>query len=136
MTKCKAHNRRGEQCKRFATPGKLVCHMHGGAPRSGAPPGNTNAFKHGLYAKHVPDDQADDFALAQKMQGLDDEIAMLRLLIARNCQDITLILPAISQLTRSVAVKYRLSAQAADDLAQAVANVLTQLGGAMTGPAD
>jgi hypothetical protein len=23
--------------------------MHGGAPGSGAPPGNKNAFKHGLY---------------------------------------------------------------------------------------
>jgi glucans biosynthesis protein len=25
--------------------------MHGGAPGSGAPPGNQNAFKHGRYTK-------------------------------------------------------------------------------------
>jgi hypothetical protein len=25
--------------------------MHGGAPGSGAPPGNKNAFKHGLYTR-------------------------------------------------------------------------------------
>ena len=25
--------------------------MHGGAPESGAPPGNRNAVKHGLYTK-------------------------------------------------------------------------------------
>jgi hypothetical protein len=25
--------------------------MHGGAPGSGAPPGNQNALKHGLYRK-------------------------------------------------------------------------------------
>ena len=27
--------------------------MHGGAPRSGAPPGNINALKHGAYTKEA-----------------------------------------------------------------------------------
>jgi uncharacterized protein YjcR len=27
--------------------------MHGGAPGSGAPPGNKNALKHGLYTKEA-----------------------------------------------------------------------------------
>jgi hypothetical protein len=32
-----------------AVSGKTRCRMHGGAPGSGAPRGNKNAFKHGLY---------------------------------------------------------------------------------------
>jgi glucans biosynthesis protein len=32
-----------------AVQGKKRCRMHGGAPGSGAPKGNKNALKHGLY---------------------------------------------------------------------------------------
>jgi hypothetical protein len=32
-----------------AVSGKERCRMHGGAPGSGAPLGNTNAQKHGLF---------------------------------------------------------------------------------------
>ena len=36
-----------------AVNGKRRCRMHGGAERSGAPKGNKNALKHGLYTREA-----------------------------------------------------------------------------------
>jgi uncharacterized protein YjcR len=33
------------------------CRMHGGAPGSGAPRGNKNALKHGLYTRQALDER-------------------------------------------------------------------------------
>ena len=45
----RAKTRSGKLCRSPAVGGKKRCRMHGGAPGSGAPHGNKNAFKHGLY---------------------------------------------------------------------------------------
>jgi uncharacterized protein YjcR len=49
--RCDAKTRSGKSCRSPAVEGKKPCRMHGGAPGSGAPKGNQNARKHGLYAK-------------------------------------------------------------------------------------
>jgi uncharacterized protein YjcR len=49
--RCGAKTRSGKPCNSPAVHGKARCRMHGGAPGSGAPPGNQNALKHGLYRK-------------------------------------------------------------------------------------
>jgi hypothetical protein len=49
--RCCANTRSGTPCRSPAVAGKKRCRMHGGAAGSGAPKGNRNAFKHGLYAK-------------------------------------------------------------------------------------
>jgi hypothetical protein len=36
-------------CRSLPVQGKRRCRMHGGAPGSGAPAGNRNALRHGLY---------------------------------------------------------------------------------------
>ena len=41
----------GKPCSAPAVDGRTRCRMHGGAPESGAPTGNQNAVKHGLYTK-------------------------------------------------------------------------------------
>ncbi|WP_283844232.1 MULTISPECIES: HGGxSTG domain-containing protein [Bradyrhizobium] len=43
--------RSGGACCAPATHGKTRCRMHGGAEGSGAPKGNRNARKHGLFTK-------------------------------------------------------------------------------------
>ena len=49
VKKCGAHSRRtGQPCRQPAMPNGR-CRMHGG--RAGAPRGNTNALKHGLYTR-------------------------------------------------------------------------------------
>ena len=47
--RCGARTRAGESCRAPAMRGKQRCRMHGGAPGSGAPKGNRNARRHGLF---------------------------------------------------------------------------------------
>ena len=47
--RCGARTRAGTPCRSPAVSGKKRCRMHGGAPGSGAPPGNKNALRHGRY---------------------------------------------------------------------------------------
>jgi len=49
--RCGAKTRSGRPCRSAAVNGKKRCRMHGGAPGSGAPMGNQNALKHGLFRK-------------------------------------------------------------------------------------
>ena len=47
--RCGAKTRGGGSCRAPAVRGKRRCRMHGGAPGSGAPRGNRNAHRHGLF---------------------------------------------------------------------------------------
>ena len=47
--RCGAKTRCGRACRAPAVGGRKRCRMHGGASGSGAPPGNQNALKLGLY---------------------------------------------------------------------------------------
>ena len=49
--RCGARTRTGKPCSAPAVRGKTRCRMHGGAPDSGAPTGNRNAVKYGLYTR-------------------------------------------------------------------------------------
>jgi uncharacterized protein YjcR len=51
--RCGAKTRSGKPCMSPAVHGKKRCRMHGGAPGSGAPRGNQNALKHGLYTREA-----------------------------------------------------------------------------------
>jgi uncharacterized protein YjcR len=51
--RCGAKTRSGKPCRSPAVSGKKRCRMHGGAPGSGAPRGNKNALKHGLYTREA-----------------------------------------------------------------------------------
>ena len=50
--RCSARTRAGGTCKSPAVRGAARCRMHGGKG-SGAPNGNRNAQRHGLYTKEV-----------------------------------------------------------------------------------
>ena len=50
---CGARTRSGKPCRSPAVQGKRRCRMHGGALGSGAPRGNKNALKHGLYTREA-----------------------------------------------------------------------------------
>lgn len=49
--RCGAKARSGKPCRSPAVEGKVRCRMHGGAAGSGAPRGNKNAVKYGLYTR-------------------------------------------------------------------------------------
>jgi hypothetical protein len=47
--RCSAKTRSGGSCQAPALRGKRRCRMHGGSPGSGAPRGNQNARRDGLF---------------------------------------------------------------------------------------
>ena len=49
--RCGAKIRSGGSCCSPAVRGKRRCRMHGGTPGSGAPKGNQNARRHGLFTR-------------------------------------------------------------------------------------
>jgi uncharacterized protein YjcR len=51
--RCGARTRSGKPCRSPAVDGKKRCRKHGGAAGSGAPRGNENAVKHGLYTREA-----------------------------------------------------------------------------------
>jgi len=51
--RCGAKIRSGGLCRSPAVRGKKRCRMHGGAPGSGAPRGNQNARRHGLFTREA-----------------------------------------------------------------------------------
>jgi len=51
--RCGAKTRAGTPCLAPATRGRARCRMHGGAAGSGAPKGNRNALKHGVYTSEA-----------------------------------------------------------------------------------
>jgi uncharacterized protein YjcR len=51
--RCGAKTRAGTPCQAPATRGKARCRMHGGAKGSGAPKGNRNALRHGVYTSEA-----------------------------------------------------------------------------------
>ena len=65
--RCGAKTRSGASCRSPAVAGKRRCRMHGGACGSGAPVGNENARKHGLYTKAAINERKQTRVLMRKM---------------------------------------------------------------------
>ncbi|MGJ0510040.1 MAG: HGGxSTG domain-containing protein [Methylocystis sp.] len=51
--RCGAKTRSGQPCRAPVVAGKTRCRMHGGAAGSGAPKGNKNALKSGLFTREA-----------------------------------------------------------------------------------
>lgn len=96
--------------------------------KRGAPRGNQNARKHGFYSRVLDESEQLDFALATGVEGIDDEIALLRVkiksLVAHDPDNITLIMQAINTLARVVSARYNLSKHDKQGLKEAIGNVL------------
>jgi hypothetical protein len=99
--------------------------------KRGAPKGNQNARKHGFYSKVRDEAERLDFQLATGVEGIDDEIALLRVkiksLIERDPENIRLIVQAISALERLVRTKYHVSKDDKKGLKEAIGNVLKDI---------
>ncbi len=70
--RCGARTRSGKSC---LSPGMRNgrCRMHGGKA-TGAPKGNKNAFKHGLYSKEAIDERQKISALLKQMRQLVEQV--------------------------------------------------------------
>jgi hypothetical protein len=72
--RCGAKTRSGSLRRSPVVFGKTRCRMHGGAPGSGAPRGNKNALKHGLYTHEAIKERRELRALMRQSRSLIHQI--------------------------------------------------------------
>ena len=96
--------------------------------KRGAPKGNQNARKHGFYAKVLDEAEQLDFELASGVNGIDDEITLLRVkiksVLEKDPQNIKLIMQATNTLAGLVKTRYKISKEQKKGLKEAIGNVL------------
>ena len=99
--------------------------------KRGAPKGNQNARKHGFYSKVLDEAEQLDFELASGVEGIDDEIALLRVkiksLIAHDPENIKLIMEATNTLAGLVKTRYNITKEQKKGLKEAIGNVLRDI---------
>jgi len=80
----------------------------------GAPKGNQNARKHGLYSRVLDEDQMLQLVKARAVKGLDEEIAIMRVklltLLGKYPERIELQMRAIAAIGRMVNTRFNISA--------------------------
>ena len=94
----------------------------------GAPKGNQNARKHGFYSKVLDEAEQLDFELVSGVEGIDDEIALLRVkiksILSSDPENINLIMQATNTLARLVKTRYNITREQKKGLKEAIGNVL------------
>ena len=89
----------------------------------------------GFYAQAMSQAERLLLAEAQEVEGLDEEIALLRVrlsrLAAEEPENLELLVKGVGMLVRAVSTKYRLSPRAENDLYESVLGVLRGIGGAL-----
>ena len=110
-------------------PDEEIGRMSAEAQRKrGAPKGNQNARKHGFYSKVLDEAEQLDFQLATGVEGIDDEIALLRVkiksLLESDPGNVRLIMQATNTLARLVRTRYNISKEDKKGLKEAISNVL------------
>lgn len=88
-----------------------------------------------FYAQALSQAEQVDLSQAREVEGLDEEIALLRLrlkeVLREHPENMPLLLRAIELLVKAVGTKYRLSKDAKENLTDAVTGVLKEIGGAI-----
>ncbi len=96
--------------------------------KRGAPKGNQNALKHGFYSRALDEAEILDMEAAADVNGIDDEIALLRVkiksVLERDPENIKLIMQATNALAGLVKARYNITAQQRKGLREAIGNVL------------
>ena len=99
--------------------------------RRGAPKGNQNARKHGFYSKVLDEAERLDFELATGVEGIDDEIALMRVkiksILAHDPDNVKLIMQVTNTLARLIRTKYNISKEDKKGLKEAIGNVLRDI---------
>ncbi len=97
----------------------------------GGQKGNQNARKHGFYSRVLDEAQKRDLELARGVEGIDDEIALLRVkikaLLERDPDNIRLIMEATNTLARLLKTQHKIGAHEGKGVKDAITSVLTEL---------
>ena len=93
--------------------------------------GKPRANKQNFYARVMDEAEKIDFELASGLEGIDDEIAMLRVKIKSILGDepgnIRLLVEATNALERLVRTRYRIGKEQRKGLKEAIGNVLRDI---------
>src|SRR4030042_851408 len=99
--------------------------------KRGGQPDNQNARKHGFYSKVLDEAGQLDFELAAGVEGIDDEIALLRVkiksLLEHDPENIKLIMQATNTLAGLVKTSYNMTKEQRKGLKEAIGNVLKDI---------
>ncbi|BAQ34254.1 hypothetical protein ABFB50_04095 [Dehalococcoides sp. THU3] len=96
--------------------------------KKGAPYGNQNARKHGFYSRVLDTDELEDYEQATLAEGIDEEIALLRVkiksILRHDPDNLKLLMQAVTTLSRLLSARYNISRQDKGGLREAIFNVL------------
>ena len=99
--------------------------------REGARKGNQNARKHGFYSNVLDEAEQLDFELAAGVDGIDDEIALLRVkiksILEKDPENLSLIMQATSALERLVKTRFNITKEQRKGLKEAIGNVIRDI---------
>ena len=99
-------------------------------PRGGQP-GNKNARTHGFYSRVLDEAEQRDLLDAAEIEGIDDEIALLRVkiaaLIEHDPNNLELLVVAANTLARMVKTRYGLNHKDGKGIKDAIAGVLRDI---------
>ena len=99
--------------------------------KRGGQPDNQNARKHGFYSRVLDEAEQFDFELATGVEGIDDEIALLRVkiksLLEHDPENIKLIMQATNTLAGLVKTSYNMTKEQRKGLKEAIGNVLRDI---------
>jgi hypothetical protein len=99
--------------------------------KHGAPKGKRNAKRYGFYAKVLDEAEKLDFERAAGVEGIDDEIALLRVkiksILEKDPENIRLIMAATNALAGLVKTRYRITREQRKGLKEAIGNVLREV---------
>lgn len=120
--RCAATLASGRSCSREARSPSPLCRLH------------TRVLErknHGFYAQMLSDDEQQALAAAADLDGVDSEIAVLRVLIRRvaTTGDIEAARGGIDTLCRTLKARHALDDRSAGQLATSLGRVLDSLGG-------
>jgi len=89
----------------------------------------------GFYEKALSEAERRELPKARQMEGLDEEIAVMRVRLQQALrerpEDVQLISKGLDLLVKAVAAKYRLSPKARKDLSDSIAGVVEGIGAAL-----
>jgi len=100
--------------------------------KRGKAKGEAGAPKPGFYSRVLDEAERLDFELASGVEGIDDEIALLRLEIKKairggDPENLKLLVKATNALERLIRTKYNISKEERKGLKEAIGNVLKDI---------
>ena len=99
--------------------------------RKGAQKSTQTARTHGFYSRVLEEAEQMELEVARGIEGLDEEIALLRVkiqsVLEKDPDNINLIMQATSTLSRLVRTRYNLEKEEGRGLKEAIGNVLKEI---------